>query len=152
MQPGAMPPVSKPGPMANRILPFFSVLFVALMMLGGCKKDDLVNSTCDEIDKLATEIVDTVKKGETPKDGVDAAQKLLDSKKGDLEPKMKELGELRGFQVSDEATARMTSTLMDAVGKVEGLKIDYLGESMSDKDLDAKIEKLTGDFSSLLTG
>jgi hypothetical protein len=138
--------------MASRILPFFSIFFVALLMLGGCKKDDFVNSTCDEIDKLATEIVDTVKKGDDPKAGVDAAQKLLDGKKSDLEPKMKELGELRGFQVSEESTARMTSTLMDAVGKVEGLKIDYLRESMGDKDLDAKIEKLTGDFSTLLTG
>lgn len=138
--------------MANRILPFFSILFVALLMLGGCKKDDFVNSTCDEIDKLAAEIVDTAKKGDDPKAGVDAAQKLLDDKKGDLEPKMKELGELRGFQVSEESTARMTSTLMDAVGKVEGLKIEYLRESMSDKDLDTKIEKLTDDFSTLLTG
>jgi hypothetical protein len=138
--------------MVHRILPFVSILVVALLMLGGCKEDDLVKSTCDEIDSLATELVDTVKKGEDPKAGVDAAQKILDTKKSDLRPKLQELGELRGFQVSEESTIRMTSTRMDAVGKVDGLKIDYLRETMSDKDLDTKLEKLTNDFSTLLTG
>jgi hypothetical protein len=132
--------------MNARTLPLFTLLFAFLLSLGGCKKDDMVNSTMDEVDKLATEISETVNNADDKKAGIADAQKLLDGKKDDIKAKMKEIGELRGFQVSEEAMAKMGGTLGDAIMKVEGLKIDLMSEMMKDDELKKALDKLTGDF------
>ena len=88
--------------MNPRTFPLFSLLFIFILSLGGCKKDDLVNNTMDEIAKLATEIEGKVKNSDDKKKGVEEAQKILDGKKDDLSAKMKEVGELRDFQYSEE--------------------------------------------------
>ena len=132
--------------MNARTIPLFTLLFAFLLSLGGCKKDDMVNSTMDEVSKLATEIADTVNNADDKKKGVADAQKLLDGKKDDIKSKMVEIGQLRGFQVSEEAMTKMGSTLGDAIMKVEGLKIDLMSEMMKDDELKKGIDKLTSDF------
>ena len=64
---------------------------------------------------------------------------------------MSEVGELRGFQVSEEVAAKMTTSLSESMLEVETLKLSLMSETMKDKDLDAAVKKLTGDFSSMLT-
>src|SRR5688500_6924958 len=115
----------------NRTLTLFTLLFAFVLSLSttGCKKDDMVNTTMADLEKLATEMNDTVTKAEDKKQGIADAQKLLDGKKDDLKAKMKEVGELRGFQVSDETMTKMASTVADAVMKVEGLKLDLMSET-----------------------
>lgn len=110
----------------------------------------MVNETMAEIEKLATEINETVTKAEDKKQGVADAQKLLDGKKDDLKAKMKEVGELRGFQVSDETMSKMGGSIADSVMKVEGLKLDLMAETMQDADLKAALDKLTKDFTDTL--
>jgi len=133
----------------NRTLSLFSLLvaFLLALPLSGCKKDDMVNATMADLEKLATEINDTVTKAEDKKQGVADAQKILDGKKDDLKSKMKEVGELRGFQVSEETMGKMASTVADAVMKVEGLKLDLMSETMQDAELKTALDKLTKDFS-----
>ena len=132
--------------MNARTIPLFTLLFAFVLSLGGCKKDDMVNATMDEVTALATEIADTVNKADDKKKGVADAQALLDGKKDDIKSKMKEIGQLRGFQVSEEAMAKMGSSLGDAIMKVEGLKIDLMSEMMKDDELKKGIDKLTSDF------
>ncbi len=136
--------------MNSRTFSLFAVLVAFILSLPGCKKDDMVNETMAEIEKLATEINETVTKAEDKKQGVADAQKLLDGKKDDLKAKMKEVGELRGFQVSDETMSKMGGSIADSVMKVEGLKLDLMAETMQDADLKAALDKLTKDFTDTL--
>lgn len=127
------------------------LLFGFLAATPGCKKDDMVKETMTEVDTLADEIVATIEKADDKKQGVADAQKLLDGKKEDLGKKMAEVGELRGFQLSEEVAAEMTTSLAGSVMDVETLKLSLMSETMKDKELDAAVEKLTNDFSSMLT-
>lgn len=127
------------------------LLFTFLAATPACKKDDMVKETMTEVDSLADEIVSTVKNADDKKQGVADAQKLLDAKKEDLGKKMGEVGELRGFQVSEEVATEMTSSLAESVLEVESLKLNLMTETMKDKELDTALNKLTGDFSSMLT-
>jgi hypothetical protein len=132
--------------MNPRTLSLFTLLVAFILSLPGCKKDDMVNATMADLETLATEIADTVKNAEDKKQGVADAQKLLDAKKGDLQAKMKEVGELRGFQVSDETMTKMGGSIADAMMKVEGLKLDLMSETMQDAELKTALDKLTQDF------
>ena len=127
------------------------LLFTFLAAAPACKKDDMVKETMTEVDSLADEIVSTVKNADDKKQGVADAQKLLDAKKEDLGKKMGEVGELRGFQVSEEVATEMTTSLAESVLEVESLKLNLMTETMKDKELDTALNKLTGDFSSMLT-
>lgn len=111
----------------------------------------MVKETMTEVDSLADEIVSTVKNADDKKQGVADAQKLLDGKKDDLGKKMAEVGELRGFQVSEEVATEMTTNLAESVLEVESLKLNLMTETMKDKELDTALNKLTGDFSSMIT-
>lgn len=131
-------------------------LLASALLLGllasapGCKKDEMVKETMTQVDSLADEIVSTIDKAEDKKQGVADAQKLLDAKKEDLGKRMAEVGELRGFQVSEEVTAEMGSSLTESVLEVEKLKLSLMSETMKDPELDKAVEKLTSDFSNML--
>jgi len=127
------------------------LLFSFLAAAPACKKDELVNDTMTEVDSLADEIVSTVEKADDKKQGVADAQKLLDAKKEELGKKMAEVGELRGFQVSEDVASKMTSSLAESLLEVETLKLSLMSETLKDKELDEAVNKLTGDFSSMLT-
>ena len=127
------------------------LLLSFLVAAPACKKDDMVKETTSEIDSLADEMVKAVTTADDKKQGVAEAQKLLDAKKGDLAPKMAEMGELRGFQVSEDVAADMTSSLDGSVLDVESLKISLMSETMKDPELKSAVEKLTDDFSSMIT-
>ena len=127
------------------------LLLTLLAAAPACKKDEMVKETMTEVDSLADAIVSTVEKASDKKQGVADAQKLLDEKKDALGAKMAEVGELRGFQVSEEVAAEMTGSLAESVLEVETLKLSLMSQTMNDKELDAAVNKLTDDFSKMLT-
>jgi glutamine synthetase type III len=138
--------------MAARTLSLYTFLLAIVLALGACKKDDFANETMKELSALTDDIVKTVKDASDKKAGVADAQKKLDAKKGDLAPKMKEIMELRGFQLSDEAQANVAKALVDVTTKMAQLEIDLLTATMSDKDLEAAVEKLSTDHENLVQG
>lgn len=127
------------------------LLLSFLVAAPACKKDDMVKETTTQIDSLADEMVKAVNDADDKKQGVADAQKLLDAKKDELGPKMAEMGELRGFQVSEDVAAEMTSSLAGSVLDVESLKITLMSETMKDPELDAAVEKLTGEFTGMIS-
>ena len=127
------------------------LLLSFLVAAPACKKDDLVKETTSEIDSLADEMVKTITEADDKKQGVADAQKLLDAKKADLGAKMVEMGELRGFQVSEDVSAEMTSSLAQSVIEVQGLQITLMAESMQDPELKTAIDQLTTEFNDMLT-
>jgi hypothetical protein len=138
--------------MAARTLSLYTFLLVLVFALGACKKDDFANETMKELSALTDDVIKTVKDASDKKAGVAEAQKKLDAKKGDLAPKMKEIMELRGFQLSEEAQGNVAKVLVDVTTKMAQLEIDLLTATMSDKDLEAALEKLTTDHENLVQG
>lgn len=138
--------------MAARTLSLYTFLLVLVFALGACKKDDFAKATMTELTALTDDIVKTVKDASDKKAGVAEAQKKLDAKKGDLAPKMNEIMELRGFQLSEEAQGEVAKVLIDVTAKMAQLEIDMLTATMSDKDLEAALEKLTTDHENLVQG
>ncbi|MEM7158354.1 MAG: hypothetical protein AAF799_36280 [Myxococcota bacterium] len=137
--------------MAARTLTLYTFLLTIVLALGACKKDDFANETVNELNKLADDIVAKVKEGKDTK-SVEAAHEMLKSKRGDLAPKMKEIMELRGFQVSEETAANVNKVRTEAGIKVAGLQIELMMEAAKDKDLETKLEALTDDFTKLVDG
>lgn len=141
-----------PRDMAARTLSLYTLLIAIVLVLSGCKKDDMATGTIDELTKLTDEIVTKVKDASDKKAGVAEAQKALDAKKGEIGPKMAEIMELRGFQLSEEAQAAVAKGMVDNTAKMAQLEIDLLTETMKDKDLEAAVEKLTTDHENLIQG
>jgi hypothetical protein len=135
--------------MAARTL--YTFLLVLVFALGACKKDDFANETMTELTALTDDIVKTVKDASDKKAGVAEAQKKLDAKKGDLAPKLKEIGELRGFQVSEETQVKVGNAMVESMTKMAGLEIDLMTAVMSDKELATALDKLIKDHEAMIT-
>jgi hypothetical protein len=136
--------------MAARTLSLYTFLLTIVLALGACKKDDFANETMKELSDLTDEIVKKVKDASDKKAGVAEAQKALDAKKGDLSAKMKEIGQLRGFQLSEEAQGNVAKGIIDVSSKISQLEIDLLTATMSDKELETAVDKLTKDHKSII--
>jgi hypothetical protein len=136
--------------MAARTLSLYTFLLAIVLALGACKKDDFANETIKELSDLTDEIVKKVKDASDKKAGVAEAQKALDAKKADLSAKMKEIGQLRGFQLGEEAQGNVAKGIIDATSKMAQLEIDLLTATMSDKELEAAVEKLAKDHKAIL--
>ena len=133
----------------------FTGLLVAPVLLGaltigGCKKDDEVNATLDMLDETTEQIVTKVKSAEDKKAGVADAQEYLDEHADELKTKITELGELRGYQVSDETAEKMASKLIENIGKVQSLEIELMAQTATDQELDAKLSKLTDTYTNVV--
>ncbi|MBX7079063.1 MAG: hypothetical protein K1X88_07750 [Nannocystaceae bacterium] len=123
----------------NRILVLALAPFIALT---ACKKDAAVQETIDLLDKHGKEITSKVTSASDKKAGVADAQKYIDSNKDDIAKRIKEMGELKGFQVSEEMQSKMASSLVDAAFMCSKIQVDLMAATMEDKDLDDALNKL----------
>lgn len=127
------------------------ILLVACgITLAGCKKDNEINALMGELDAFTKELVQKVESAQNPSAGVDEAQKFLDSRKADLSAKIATLKDLRGYQVSTDTKKKMAESVTDDAMSVANLQIKYMNTSMRDPVFKAKLDKLTGDYQSLL--
>ena len=126
-------------------------LLLVSITLAGCRKDAEVNATVSAVDALTTELVRRIAAAPNPSDGVDDAQEYLDSMKAEIASKMSVLKSLRGDQVSDETKKKLASRLADDAAKVGDLQVKYVNHSISDPAFKAKLDKLVGDYQTLLT-
>lgn len=90
-----------------------AVLLSLVLVVSACSKDEMATGAIDDLTKLTDDIVTTIKEADDKKAAVAEAQKKLDAAKGELGPKMKEVMELRGFQVGDEAKNKVAAGLVD---------------------------------------
>lgn len=128
-------------------------LLIALALgaaLAGCKKDTQVESVLAELNTFTREIVRRVEGAPNPSAGVDDAQKFFDSRRADMRAKLETLKDVRNFQVSEETRRKMMEQMTDDVMSVSKLQIKYIGDSMKDPALRAKLEKLVNDYQGLL--
>jgi hypothetical protein len=123
-----------------------------VLLVSACSKDELAKSTITEANKLTDDIVKTVSEAEDKRAGVAAAQQLVDAAKLELGPKMDEVMQLRGYQVSAETRSALEAQLMDMTMKMLTLHADLLVETMRDPELEAALAKLTADHEALTLG
>jgi hypothetical protein len=128
-----------------------AALLLISMTVTGCRKDREVNATVSSVDALTTELVRRIEAAPNPSDGVDDAQQYLDTRKTEIAGKMGVLKSLRGDQVSDETKMRLTSRLAEDASKVGDLQVKYVSQSISHPAFKAKLDKLVGDYQTLLT-
>lgn len=128
----------------------FALVLVPLLTLAGCKKDSAVQESIDLLAKHSKEITTKVTAAADKKAGVADAQKYLESNKDDLSKRMKEMSELRGFQVSEDMQSKMASALVEAAFMCGKIQVDLMSETMADKELDGAVEKLCNDWQAAL--
>jgi hypothetical protein len=129
-----------------------STLFVLILALTtaftACvKKDAEVRSFIVDVEQVATEIVREV--DGKPEAGIDRAQQILDARRPQLKAKFDSLKELRGYQLSDEATKKFAEAIAENVGLVTGLQVKYAEKSIEDEKFANKLNKLSDDFNSI---
>jgi hypothetical protein len=127
-----------------------ALVLVPLLTVAGCKKDSSVQESIDLLGKHSKEITAKVTGAADKKAGVADAQKYLDSNKDDLSKRMKEMSELRGFQVSEDMQSKMASALVEAAFMCGKIQVDLMSATMEDKDLDTSLEKLCKDWEGAL--
>jgi hypothetical protein len=130
----------------------YGALLSLVLVVSACSKDEMATGAIDDLTKLTDDIVTTVNEADDKLAAVTEAQKKLDAAKGELGPKMKEVMELRGFQIGDEAKDKVASGLVDNTAKMATLEIDLMVASMSDPELEAAVEKLSKDHQALVLG
>jgi len=133
--------------MRHRCVPLALVL--VMLVFAGCKKDAEIESVIAELHTFSEQLVSKVQSAPNPSAGVDEAQKLMDSRKADLQAKMNSLKGVRGYQVSKETQQKMTDTLTKDAMSVANLQVKYVGVSMRDPAFKAKIEKLVKDYTEI---
>lgn len=123
-----------------------ALLFIcSCLLLGGCKRDDEVNSVVKELDVFTMQLVQTADQA-----GPEAAQQLLVTKGGDLKKKIDAIKSVRGFQISSATKQAMTAGFSKNVMAVATLQIKHLQRSVRDPNYKAKLDKLINDYKNLL--
>ena len=128
-----------------------AALLLISITVAGCRKDAEVNATLSAVDAFTTELVRRIEAAANPSAGVDDAQQYLDSRKSEIAGKMGVLKSLRSDQVSDETKKKLASTLAQDAAKVGDLQVKYVSHSISNPGFKAKLDKLVGDYHTLLT-
>lgn len=123
--------------------PVCLLIVLACLALAGCgKKDDQINSFVNEINTFTDELVKKVESAPNPSQGVDDAQKFMDSRKADLKEKFNSVKNIGENQVSEETKKKMQESFYNDGMKVGQLQTKY----GSDPAVRTKLTKLTQDF------
>lgn len=126
-----------------------ALVIITCVFFAGCKKDAEIESVTAELHSFSEELSKKVQSAPNPSAGVDDAQKLMDSRKADLQSKMKSIKDVRGYQVSKETQKRMTDTLSKDAMNVAGLQMKYISVSMRDPAFKGKLDKLIRDYTEI---
>ena len=124
------------------------LIMVSLAFIGCGNSDADINAFTTDFDKLTNDIVAKIKATPTTV-GIDEAQKMLDGKKAEMKTKLEGLKQLRGFQVSKDSTKKLTESLTKDLTTINGLKIEYMDKTMSDKAFSEKLNRLVIDFNAI---
>jgi hypothetical protein len=108
-----------------------------------------VDAVIDKLNTFTTELTNAVESAPDAKAGVDAAQKLLDSRKSELAAAVAALRRDAGFRQDAAARRKWLEAEVDDTDRVSHLQVKYLDASMRDTDFKARLDKLVGDYNSM---
>jgi Tfp pilus assembly protein PilP len=120
---------------------------VCLSLVAACgKKDDKLNSFMTDFNSFTDEIVKKVDSAPNPSQGVDDAQKYFDSRKAEMQDKIKSVKDIGENQVSEDTKKKVIDGFTQDATKMSGLAQKY----GSDPAVATKIQKLLTDYQALL--
>lgn len=122
------------------------LLILASVLLTGCNRDAEVNAAIAEIDSFTNEMMNLIQAAPNKSDGVDDAQKYLDSRKREIGLKAAYLARVRGIQVSDETEKKLIETVRRNQTAVTALQSRNMTLAITDAAFKTKLDKLINDY------
>jgi len=122
------------------------LVLACLALMTGCgKKDDQISTFISDINSFTDELVKKVDAAPNPSQGLDDAQKYLDSRKSEIKGKFDSLKSIGGNQGSEGTKKQLQENMFQ-----DGMKVGQLTAKYgSDPALSPKVQKLTQDFQDL---
>ena len=125
-------------------------LFVAAGMASGCRHDDEVRATIDEVTALADAIVEAVRDAPTPQAGVAEARRLLADARDGLTERVLAIKRMRSGAMSPQLQRKWRDAFIDALAKVEGLRTELREAIAADPELGRALEALIAELADIL--
>jgi hypothetical protein len=108
----------------------------------------VVDEVIKQLKDFTEELAGKVESASDPKEGVDEAQKLLDSRKSEMTARIAVLK--RGPLALDAAAkGRWLEAEVEGTQRVSRLKVKYLDASMRDPELKAALDRLAADYDAM---
>src|SRR2546421_336406 len=108
-----------------------------------------VDAVVREVGGFTDELVKAFETAGDPRDGVEAAQKLLDSRRALLAPRIAAVKTSPQLQGDAAAKRKWLEAEVDNTDRVSRLQVKYLDASMRDPDFKARLDRLVGDYNSM---
>ena len=108
-----------------------------------------VDAVVGEVGGFTDELVKAFETAQNPRDGVEAAQKLLDSRRALLAPRIAAVKTSPQLQGDAAAKRKWLEAEVDNTDRVSRLQVKYLDASMRDPDFKARLDRLVGDYNSM---
>lgn len=116
---------------------------------GGVSSGVDVDSVAGKLNSFTDELMKAVESASDPNAGVADAQKLLDSRKGELTESVAALKRDARFQQDAAAKSKWNEAEADDTFRVHGLVTKYFDASMRDPAFKSRLDKLVGDYDSM---
>ncbi len=111
--------------------------------------EESFDGTLREVRVFTDELLKKIESAPDASAGLSEAQKLLDTRRGDLRAKIVAARASVKAKESAEARARLLESEVDNTARLSGLQTKYLDNSMSDAGFKAKLDRLVGDYQEL---
>lgn len=115
----------------------------------GGKSPADVDSVIADLNSFTNALTDMVESTSDTNAGVANAQKLLDSRKGELTESVAALKRDARFQQDAAAKSKWNEAEADDTFRVHGLVTKYFDASMRDPAFKSRLDKLVGDYDSM---
>lgn len=116
---------------------------------GGAATGDGVDAVVREVGGFTDELERAFESAPQPRDGVDAAQKLLDARRSALASRIAAFKSSQQFRADAEARRKWLEAEVDNTDRVSRLRVKYMDAKMRDPDFKARLDKLVEDYDSL---
>ncbi len=108
-----------------------------------------VDAVVRELGEFTDELERAFESAPNPRDGVDAAQKLLDARRAALAAHVAAFKTSPQFRGDAEARRKWLEAEVDDTDRVSRLQVKYMDAKMRDPDFKARLDKLVEDYNLL---
>jgi hypothetical protein len=116
---------------------------------GGAATGDGADAVVREVGGFTDELERAFESAPQPRDGVDAAQKLLDARRPALAARIAAFKSSPQFHADAEAKRKWLEAEVDNTDRVSRLQVKYMDAKMRDPDFKARLDRLVEDYDSL---
>jgi hypothetical protein len=99
-----------------------------------------------EVGEFTDELERAFESAPKPRDGLDAAQKLLDARRASLAARIAAFKTSPQFQRDAEARRKWLEAEVDNTDRVSRLQVKYMDAKMRDPDFKSRLDKLVEDY------